>query len=104
MSAAAACRGSTAAGGSGPNANVVIARQAGKNCVSVCASTYYKSCDAEVSLFGSIGKATGYKVVGSFYNYGCNSPHTWGDEVKAKESASIDGGAGYISYCCCRMP
>ena len=104
MSAAAACRGSTAAGGSGPHANGVITRQAGKSCVDVCKSTAYKICDAEVSIFGSIGKASSYKVVGSFYNYGCNSAHTWGDEVKAKEIASVNGGSGYLSYCCCRTP
>ena len=105
MAAAAACRGSTATGGHGPHANVAVARQAGKTCVQQCQNTkMFTLCDAEVSLFGNIGKASTYKIVGSYFNYGCNSAHTWGDEVKAKENASIDGGAGYLSYCCCRAP
>jgi len=102
MAAAAACRGSTPTGGSGPSANSVYPRKHGTNCKTLCSQTKHKNCDAEVSLHGLMHKSTNnLKHVGYYYNYGCNTGYTWGDEAKlSKEQVGHE--ILYTSYCCCR--
>ena len=60
MAAAAACRGSTASGGTGCCGNTVMARNTAdkKTCAQNCAQTTYRNCDAEVTIYGNKGKAT----------------------------------------------
>ena len=60
MAAAAACRGSTASGGTGCCDNQVIARNTAdkKTCARICAHTAFRNCDAEVTIYGNKGKAT----------------------------------------------
>ena len=86
MAAAAACRGSTASGGTGCCGNTVMARNTAdrKSCAQICAQTAYRNCDAEVSIYGKKGKATkNGMVVGEFYNYGCNQAASGGSEVSS---------------------
>ena len=75
MAAAAACRGSTASGGSGCCDNQVMAGNTAyqKTCAEICAQTTYRNCDSEVSIYGNKGKATNNgMIVGKFYNYSCH--------------------------------
>ena len=60
MAAAAACRGSTASGGSGCYDNQVMARNTAdqKTCAEICVQTTYCNCNSEVSIYGNKGKAT----------------------------------------------
>ena len=109
VAAAAACRGSTATGGSGPRGNMVLAKENTASCATQCATTIYSVCDADVSIQGTVGKAASYTgEVGMFYNYGCataGNTNVSFDEVKADESAILEGlGIGYYRFCCCRYP
>ena len=104
VAAAAACRGSTATGGSGPYANTVYPRSKGLSCMQVCKGTaVYVNCDAEVSIVGDSRLArTSKDIVGFFYNYGCGDSHPYANfETNIKPSDRIHI-HGYISYCCCR--
>ena len=117
VAAAAACRGSTASGGTGPHFNVVLPKQNTISCDVQCGKTDYRECDADVAIHGSFGKATSYtERVGQFYNYGCSTPGNTDarfDEVKADEDgvfnldvnvAGRQGRARYYRFCCCRFP
>ena len=105
MAAAAACRGSTASGGSGCCANQVMTRNRAdkKTCDWICAQTAFRNCDAEVSIYGKKGKATkNGMIVGAFYNYPC-SHSTWGgSEVSSSDETVMNYGGSYFSFCCCR--
>jgi len=107
--AAAACRGSTATGGSGAALNVVRVRDrnAGLSCNTIC-NNNFEACDAEVSIIGHPrqGLANG-EAVGSFYNYSCGASATGGNEPAVTEAAignPATGGSTVYSYCCCRQP
>ena len=103
MAAAAACRGSTASGGTGCCGNTVMARNTAewKSCAQICAQTAYRNCDAEVSIYGKKGKATkNGMVVGEFYNYGCNQAGSGGNEASSSDDSVRT--IGYYSFCCCR--
>ena len=109
VAAAAACRGSTASGGTGPWSNAVLAKENTRSCHDQCASTDRPICDADVSIQGSFGKATSYtESIGLFYNYGCSTPGNTDvlfDEVKAAEDGVLRGlGISYYRFCCCRKP
>ena len=109
VAAAAACRGSTPTGGSGPNGNMVYPKENTNSCDNLCAQTYYTVCDADVSIQGEFGKAGAYSErIGMFYNYGCSrigNPQESFDEVKAEDSAILQGlGIGFYRFCCCRRP
>merc|ERR1719233_1709309 len=74
-SAAAACRGSTSSGGSGPWHNVVLPKLNTDSCKNLCKKTSFTNCDADIAILGFSGKATSYtSAVGQYYNYGCSSP------------------------------
>jgi len=101
-SAAAACRGSTASGGTGCCANSVRVRNttSGLTCTQICSGAG-ETCDAEVSVWGRAGKATANgELVGSFYNYGCGHSANGGSEANAGEGDAQT--TGYWSFCCCR--
>lgn len=109
VGAAAACRGSTATGGSGPWVNVVLNRNSRgpKSCRQLCLeSGHFPNCDAEVSIYGNVGKATeNGQEVGWFYNYGCDQGY-WnigGEEASAPDTGivNIESGEAF-SFCCCR--
>ena len=105
--AAAACRGSTPTGGSGTHVNSVLTRNSRgpKSCSQLCADTFAPHCDAEVSIYGKVGKATANgQNVGLFYNYDCNTgPYGWGgEEAKAAEKEIMGFEGGAFSFCCCR--
>ena len=105
MAAAAACRGSTAAGGSGYWPNKVMTRNTAdkKNCAQICAQSGYRNCDAEVSIYGKKGKATqNGMIVGSFYNYNCNLDSHWGNEASSSDETVMNYSYPYFSFCCCR--
>ncbi|CAH3018704.1 unnamed protein product [Porites evermanni] len=88
MAAAAACRGSTASGGSGSWDNQVMTRNTAdkKTCAWICAQTAFHNCDAEVSIYGKKGKATqNGMTVGWFYNYGCNYAANGGSEASSSD-------------------
>ncbi|XP_063675271.1 uncharacterized protein LOC134812024 [Bolinopsis microptera] len=109
MAAAAACRGSTATGGSGPWGNAVIAKENTRSCTAVCGDTVFNLCDADISVSGYIGKAQSYSQrLGHFFNYGCGTPGNTNekfDEVKAGGDdvfKNIDTGNWYYRFCCCR--
>ena len=105
MAAAAACRGSTASGGSGSWANSVMTRNTAerKTCAQICAQTVYRNCDAEVSIYGKKGKATkNGMVVGAFYNYPCNHAANGGSEVSSSDETVMNYSYPYFSFCCCR--
>ncbi|MBT9555514.1 MAG: hypothetical protein IV100_05760 [Myxococcales bacterium] len=101
-SAAAACRGSTASGGTGCCGNSVRVRNTSSalTCTQICSGAG-ETCDAEVSVWGRAGKATANgELVGSFYNYGCGNAGNGGSEVNAADGDAQT--AGYWSFCCCR--
>ena len=107
MAAAAACRGSTASGGSGPwhNSERVRNIPSKKNCAQICLDTGdYRNCDAEVSIYGTKGKATkNGQYVGAFYNHRCSA--RWGhggNEASVSNEAVMNHGNAYFSFCCCR--
>jgi len=106
--AAGACRGSTKTGGHGPWGNAVLPKLHNDSCKNVCSRTSYSSCDADVSILGSLGKATSYtQRVGSFYNYGCDTAGNQNeefDEVKSDNHEIISENPYYFRYCCCRKP
>ena len=105
MAAAAACRGSTASGGSGTYENKVITRNAAdrKTCAQICAQTIFRNCDAEVSIYGKKGRAThNGMIVGAFYNYGCNEAIYGGSEASSSDKTVMNYGSSYFSFCCCR--
>ena len=109
MAAAAACRGSTATGGSGMYGNAVIAKENTRSCAQVCAGTEWNICDADVSISGYYGKAGSYtERLGHFYNYDCGSPGNTNvkfDEVKADGGdvfKDVEDGHWYYRFCCCR--
>lgn len=106
--AAAACRGSTPTGGSGTHVNVVLTRNSRgpESCDELCvATTWAPNCDAEISIYGNVGKATtNGQSVGWFYNYDCSSASQgWGgNEPSAPENEIMDFEEGAYSFCCCR--
>ncbi|XP_073252851.1 uncharacterized protein [Porites lutea] len=105
MAAAAACRGSTASGGSGSWDNQVMTRNTAdkKTCAWICAQTAFHNCDAEVSIYGKKGKATqNGMTVGWFYNYGCNYAANGGSEASSSDETVWNKGYSYFSFCCCR--
>jgi len=107
MAAAAACRGSTAGGGSGSWTNAVLVRDTTfeKDCNYICGQSSYKNCDAELSIWGSPGKATkNGQEVGMFYNYGCNQPfkYSGGKEATGADDDIKKAPDYFFSYCCCR--
>merc|ERR1712179_242136 len=59
MAAAAACRGSTASGGTGPWNNFVFPRNSKQTCNDICQERHLV-CDATVSLQGYVGRAKKY--------------------------------------------
>ena len=104
MAAAAACRGSTATGGSGCCQNQVMARNTAdkKTCSQICSQSSYPNCDGEVSVYGRERKATqNGEIVGSFYNYRCDSALNGGSEVSEVNEAIMSSSI-YFSFCCCR--
>jgi len=104
MAAAAACRGSVLNGGSGPHVNYVYPRKRGVSCTTICLQSTRKRtiCDAEVSIYGNVKKSTNHKLrVSAFYNYGCDTVHTWGDEVYIGDT-TITSNMNVVSFCCCR--
>ncbi|KAK2563641.1 hypothetical protein P5673_013380 [Acropora cervicornis] len=104
MAAAAACRGSTASGGSGCCQNAVIVRNTAvaKTCTQICSNTIYSNCDGEVSLYGKERKASkNGETVGFFYNYKCNHGANGGSEASNSDK-SVTGSGLYFSFCCCR--
>ena len=109
MAAAAACRGSTPSGGTGPWGNAVLPKENTRSCADVCGDTMFNLCDADVSVSGYTGKAESYEEpVGQFYNYGCAKPGNTNkkfDEVKAEEGDVFNDkstGNVYFRFCCCR--
>ena len=108
MSATAACRGSTATGGSGPWANVVTVRNAAdkKTCTELCAATPgFTTCDAEVSVYGKKNKATvNGQIIGHFYNHTCSGQEYGGNEVSSSDEIIMNYDYAYFSFCCCRKP
>ena len=105
MAAAAACRGSTASGGTGCCDNKVMARNTAdkKTCAQICAQSAYRNCDAEVSIYGKKGKATkNGMIVGSYYNYACNHAVNGGSEVSSSDETVMNYSYPYFSFCCCR--
>lgn len=114
VAAAAACRGSTATGGSGPHGNVVLAKENTNSCDNQCAATEFSECDADVAIQGVLGRAGSYtENVGQFYNYGCSTPGNTNaayDSVKAEDDEALFKGLNlqrysqYYRFCCCRFP
>ena len=106
MAAAAACRGSTASGGTGPWHNTVRVRnnKSNKTCAQICLGTvHFRNCDAEVSIYGRKGKATkNGQDVGAFYNYRCNTRGNGGNEASVSKETVINYSYPYFSFCCCR--
>ena len=110
MAAAAACRGSTASGGTGPWGNTVIAKENTRNCNDICGDSQFNLCDADVAISGYIGKAQSYSQrLGHFYNYGCEvagHPTEKFDEVKAAGEdvfKNMDTENWFYRFCCCRQ-
>jgi len=104
MAAAAACRGSTPSGGSGCCGNVVMVRNTAnlKTCGEICSQSSYPNCDGEVSIYGRERKATqNREMVGSFYNYACNSQQNGGSEASTPDEGVMSSST-YFSFCCCR--
>ena len=107
VAAAAACRGSTPTGGSGTHINSVLTRNSRgpKSCKQLCSESGAAYCDAEVSIYGGVGKAnTNGQTVGTFYNYDCDtSVLGYGrDEANAAEEEIMKFHGGAFSFCCCR--
>merc|ERR1712142_1024011 len=99
MSAAAACRGATFTGGSGPYANEVYPRNAHQSCHEIC-KAHRRVCDAAVTLQGFMGRAKKETdAVGLFYNYGCGSR---GWTTKELDHSVKITTRSYLGYCCCR--
>lgn len=102
MAAAACCRAVTATGGSGSHPNRVYPRTKNMNCNQVCQATLYTSCDAEMSIYGSVKKASSQKdEVGWFSNHGCDDKGSYGFEPMVNPSDVFKPGT-FISFCCCR--
>ncbi|XP_078372129.1 uncharacterized protein LOC144655704 isoform X2 [Oculina patagonica] len=104
VAAAAACRGSTASGGKGCCENKVMVRNTAdlKTCALICSQSSYPNCDGEVSLYGREGKANkNGEMVGSFYNYECNSSQNGGSEASSADEG-VKSAFIYFSFCCCR--
>jgi len=102
MAAAACCRAVTATGGSGSHPNRVYPRTKNMNCNQICATTPYRSCDAEMSIYGSAKKAKSQKdEVGWFSNHGCDDNADYGFEPMLHASDVFKAGT-FISFCCCR--
>merc|ERR1712002_871190 len=100
MSAAAACRGATFTGGSGPSANFVYPRNAHQSCTEICKS-HKMVCDAAVTLNGFMGRAKKETdAVGLFYNYSCGGRGWTTKELDS--SVKISTNHSYLGYCCCR--
>jgi len=107
LAAAAACRAVGNAGGCCGNTVHVRNVNSQKTCNQICGASVYNACDGEVSIGGSSGKATeNGQIVGSFYNYGCNSFPNGGSEVDASNTQSLRNSQGavpgYFGFCCCR--
>ena len=109
MAAAAACAGSAAHSGSGPNGNAVLAKENTKSCVQVCNANHFNRCEADVSISGYIGQAQSYSQrLGHFYRFRCETPGDTDvkfDEVKAEGGdvfKNMDTGHLYYRFCCCR--
>ena len=105
MAAAAACRGSTATGGTGSweNSVTVIHNGDNKTCAQLCASTPFSKCDAQVAIYGTHGKATkNGQSVGFFYNYSCNTVPNGGSEVSSSVENIMNFNRVYFNFCCCR--
>ena len=84
QAAAAACRGSTASGGTGYCDNLVMTRNTAdrKSCAQIRPQTTSRNCAAEVSIYGKNGKAAkNGMIVGAFYNYACTHGANAGSEV-----------------------
>ncbi|XP_032242480.2 uncharacterized protein LOC116620796 [Nematostella vectensis] len=106
MAAAAACRGSTASGGTGCCANYVRVRNTAskQRCDQIC-QVDSLVCDGEVSINGFPGKATNNgQNVGYFYNYNCGSGGWGGSEADETIEDIIKSPELYYSFCCCRKP
>ena len=76
-----------------------------KSCSQLCAHNFGTHCDAEVSIYGKVGKATANgQNVGLFYNYDCHTGRWgWGgEEAKAAEKEIMGFEGGAFSFCCCR--
>ena len=104
MAAAAACRGSTASGGTGCCQNPVMVRNTAdkRTCGQICSQSSYPNCDAEVSVYGRERKATqNGEIVGWFYNYNCDSGQNGGSEASSADEG-VMGFNTYYSFCCCR--
>ncbi|KAL9972563.1 hypothetical protein ACROYT_G018891 [Oculina patagonica] len=104
LAAAAACRGSTASGGSGCCENKVMVRNTAdlKSCAQICSQSSCPNCDGEVSLYGREDKANkNGEMVGSFYNYECNSSENGGSEASSADE-KVKSTSGYFGFCCCR--
>merc|ERR1712002_423786 len=100
MSAAAACRGATFTGGSGPYANFVYPRNAHQSCTEICKS-HKMVCDAAVTLNGFMGRAKKETdAVGLFYNYSCGGRGWTTKELDS--NVKISTNHSYLGYCCCR--
>ena len=90
MAAAAACRGSTASGGTGCCKNAFIVRNTAdaKTCIQIFLQTIYSNCDGEVSLYGRERKASkNGETVGYFYNYKCNAGANGGSEASNSDES-----------------
>ena len=104
MAAAAACRGSTASGGSGSCGNAVMVRNTAdaKTSILICSQTIYSNCDGEVSVHGRERKASkNGETVGFFYNLNRNHGASGGREVSNADE-SVMSYSLYFSFCCCR--
>ncbi|KAK2563643.1 hypothetical protein P5673_013382 [Acropora cervicornis] len=104
MAAAAACRGSTASGGTGCCQNAVMVKNTAdaKTCTQICSQTIYSNCDGEVSVYERERKASkNGETVGYFYNYKCNAGTNGGSEASNADE-SVMGYSSYFSFCCCR--
>ena len=104
--AAAACRGSTPTEGRGPRMNFVLSRNSRgpKSCIQLCADTTFAPyCDAEVSIYGYVGKAAANgQEVGLFYNHGCGTAFdSGGEEANAAEEEIMESAEGAFSFCYC---
>ena len=108
MSAAAACRGSTPHGGSGPWHNSVFPRTKGHTCAQVCSSTkFFTICDASMSISGYMSRTNSSgQPSGIYYNYGCGSLGHLGmkHEETTKDDYITQKYPYLLGYCCCRKP
>ena len=103
VTAAAACRGSTPTGGSGPVANAVTVRNIRDklSCNQIFGRSSYGHFDAEVSIAEKSGKATrNGELVGHFYNYPCGHANNGGSEASTSNNGALQ--FQFCSFCCCR--